>query len=202
MARDPARRDSIIQGAAELFMLAGYGSVTVEQICLHTSSTKGSFYHFFRSKEDLAVQLVDAVWHQTRKELVDILTGQTPGLERIRKALEFTCHHSKSLNNRRQFTGCPVGSLAVSLGSSSQKVRRRINFAFDHIRQLYAVTFTEAIASGEVDTGLSAMQLAELTLGVIQGASVIGRSHNSNARVNRLIDSLMLLLGEEPDETP
>jgi AcrR family transcriptional regulator len=47
-------KERILAGAKELFLARGYAATTVDAICEKAELTKGSFYYFFDSKEDLA----------------------------------------------------------------------------------------------------------------------------------------------------
>ena len=89
-------------------------------------------------------------------------------------------------------TGCPIGSLSQSLGYKSDKIRRRINFAFNHMRHFYLVAFTEAYERGEVSEDPA--KLADLMLTTVQGVGVISRSTNSTQRVKKLVNNIMPIL--------
>ncbi len=52
-------RQRIITAAQELIYSRSYNEVGVQEICDHASVKKGSFYHFFPSKRDLALAVLD-----------------------------------------------------------------------------------------------------------------------------------------------
>ena len=192
MARDPNRRQTIITGATRLFLLNGYDGVTVDEICSQTNSAKGSFYHFFRSKEDLAVQLVDDIWHQTELRMEETFAADKSPLQSIREELVFTYTQSHTMKGRaRHLTGSPIGTLSVSMAGKSEKIRKRINFAFTHMRHFYLTAFTKALDNGEIDSTCDANQLADLLLVTIQGIGIIGRSTNSPVKVKKLVNNIM-----------
>lgn len=49
----PARRDELLDVAQRLFALHGYDGTSVNQIISELGVSKGAFYHYFTSKEDL-----------------------------------------------------------------------------------------------------------------------------------------------------
>src|SRR5690348_13640199 len=66
-AKEPApTRDRIVHAAARLILARSYQVVGVNEICEVASVQKGSFYHFFPSKTDLAIAVIDhhasALW--------------------------------------------------------------------------------------------------------------------------------------------
>lgn len=196
MPRDPNRRQNIISGASQLFLAQGYDGVTVDEICKITNSAKGSFYHFFQSKEELAIQLVDEVWHQTQARMQSTFSMEKEPLERIRDELEYTYRQTPILNKgeprrTRQITGCPIGTLSDSLGRKSEKIRKRINFAYNHMRHFYLTAFAQALDNGDIDSELDASQLADLLLVTIQGIGIIGRNSNNQAKIRKLVKNIM-----------
>lgn len=192
MARDPDRRHTIISGAGQLFLMKGYDGVSVDEICKLTNSAKGSFYHFFSSKEDLAVQLVDELWRETEVRMEATFSEDKVPLERIRDELTYTYKHAYILKNRsRQYTGCPMGTLSVTFAGKSDKIRKRINFALNHMRHFYIGAFDEAIKEGDISPYLNAAQMADLLFVTIQGIGIASRSYNSQAKIRKLVNNIM-----------
>jgi len=52
-ARHPGGRERLLKAARALFLLKGLDAVTVDDICLAASVSKGGFYHHFHNKEDV-----------------------------------------------------------------------------------------------------------------------------------------------------
>ena len=52
-------RERIIDVAKQRFHARGYADVGIKEICDNANIQKGSFYHFFSSKEDLALVVID-----------------------------------------------------------------------------------------------------------------------------------------------
>lgn len=53
------KRDLVIETALSLFMRKGYESVSVDDIIAATHTSKGTFYHYFKSKEDIVAEVGD-----------------------------------------------------------------------------------------------------------------------------------------------
>ena len=54
------RREELLELALGLFMTVGYERTSVEQITRAANVAKGTFYHYFSSKQDLLEQLVES----------------------------------------------------------------------------------------------------------------------------------------------
>lgn len=198
MARDPNRRITIISGATQLFLSQGYAAVTIDEICALTNSAKGSFYHFFSSKEDMAIQLVDEVWHEMEIRMQGTFSKDKEPLIRIRDELTETCAHTAILQRKsKQFSGCPIGSLSVMLSGTSDKIRKRINFALNHMRHFYHQAFKDALENGNITSDQDANQLADLMLVIVQGVGIVGRSYNKKVNTQKLVYNIIQIFGHQ-----
>jgi TetR/AcrR family transcriptional repressor of nem operon len=54
-------KDRLLDAAVHVIRSKGYAATTVDDICHHAGVTKGSFFHHFKSKDDLALAAV-AYW--------------------------------------------------------------------------------------------------------------------------------------------
>jgi len=52
-------REKLIQSAAHLFLEEGYDATSVNDICKHAGVSKGSFYHYFETKQVLFLTLIE-----------------------------------------------------------------------------------------------------------------------------------------------
>jgi len=66
-----------------------YGSVSVDAICLRADVRKGSFYHFFKSKTELAVAALDHLWETRSRPAIDEIFSPTrPPLARFERLID------------------------------------------------------------------------------------------------------------------
>src|SRR5580704_15932053 len=70
---EPDTRTRLLDAALRVIRNKGYGSSTVDEICREAGLSKGSFFHYFRSKEDLA--LAAAAYFSER---ADAMFGAAP----------------------------------------------------------------------------------------------------------------------------
>jgi AcrR family transcriptional regulator len=79
------RREELLDTALGLFSSAGYERTSVEQITEAVGVAKGTFYHYFESKQDLLGQLVDSFADAALVQLEAALGRVNGGaLERLR----------------------------------------------------------------------------------------------------------------------
>ena len=78
MGRPSDAKEKLLQVAFDLIWNQSYSSVSVDHICERARVNKGSFYHFFPSKSDLAVEAYEVHWREKQPELDRIFSPQIP----------------------------------------------------------------------------------------------------------------------------
>lgn len=94
-------RKELLQGCLELFAERGYGSITMRQIATGLGVSTGTLYHYFPSKEQIFMQLVDELCAQDMSSFF----AQAPEVEsiedRLRTVMDFVLknaqHHHQQL---------------------------------------------------------------------------------------------------------
>lgn len=71
-------RERLLTAAWELICAETYGAVGVEAICERAGAKKGSFYHFFASKADLAIQAMEEHWRDYRAQFLALSVLEVP----------------------------------------------------------------------------------------------------------------------------
>ena len=61
------RKQEYLETALDLFVKKGYFKTTVQEIIDSMGASKGAFYHYFRSKEDILHSLIE---EETEKPLL------------------------------------------------------------------------------------------------------------------------------------
>jgi TetR/AcrR family transcriptional repressor of nem operon len=114
-ARSDAR-DRLVQAAIDLIWNASYGAVSVDAICERAEVRKGSFYHFFASKDDLVVAALEAHWNTRRPLLDEIFSAARPPLERLRRYFAYVVERQTEVRGQRDRCQGAVGDpLAAAL---------------------------------------------------------------------------------------
>lgn len=70
-----ARLNELLDAAQQMFFERGYETTSVNDIIERVGVAKGTFYHYFKSKEDLLDRMVDR-WNQGTLERVRALVGR------------------------------------------------------------------------------------------------------------------------------
>lgn len=179
-----------------LVLTKGFAATTVDQVCDGAEVTKGSFYHHFRSKEELGIAALHAYFD-------DIVTafqaGDWASLDDPSARLAaFVRHASDVLTGPVTVHGCMLGSLSLDLAETAPEVRRLLASMFAELRDMVA----ELVAAAAADRGreLDAARLGDQFLAVLEGSIVLAKAHGDPAIRRHGMDlygeHLALLLGE------
>ncbi len=156
MARKPAEQtvhvDEILLAAARIFHRKGYQGATMADIAAEVNLTAGSLYHYFPSKEDLLMAVLDAGLRQITGEVrVVIESGASPE-DKLRDII--TIHILSEIENIHIAAAVIFESRALLEvpGVREQYIRQR-----DTLERLYRDVIEAGIAAGAfraVDVGI------------------------------------------------
>ena len=134
MGRTSVAREKLLEVAFELIWLQSYGAVSVDDICERADVKKGSFYHFFPSKSDLAVAACEEYWQASRPRHDAVFSPQVPPLERIRNYCRMMYDSQKDkFDQTGRVLGCPFSSVGCELSTQDEKIRRKAAEIFERM---------------------------------------------------------------------
>lgn len=172
----PNVREKIVQAGLDLFHRAGFNATSVEDITDLADVPKGSFYNHFKSKEELAVEVVDRyVEGQSAAVLADTAL---PPVTRLKRRFAARAETFARFGYKR---GCLLGNFSSELADHSARVRPRLEAAFDGWLKELAGVIREAQEAGEVDSKAKPEQLASFLLSAFEGALLRARAANDPA---------------------
>ena len=189
-------QDRLIESARELFLAQGYTATGVAQILRTAGARSGSLYHFFPTKEDLLLAVLEKY-----RELLWPMVIQ-PVFDRVSDPIERVF---AILNGYRQMLvhtacgqGCPIGNLALELCESHPAARQLIAENFTGWR--HAVEQCLRDASGRLPAHMDLEQLALFVLTTMEGAVMLARAYRSldayDSAVTQLRDYFDRLLAD------
>jgi TetR/AcrR family transcriptional repressor of nem operon len=126
MGRTSDARERLLHAAIDLIWSNSYGSVGVDLICEKADVRKGSFYHFFPSKVDLAIAAYEEHWRQKRGDFDRVFSPLTPPLERLTTWCAKVYEDQRSLFERLgHVPGCPFANLGCELSTQDERIRAK-----------------------------------------------------------------------------
>ncbi len=141
-------RERLIREGTAILTTKGLASTGLDEILKKTEIPKGSFYHYFSSKDDFGLAVIENYGRYFAKKLDHWLLNENRApLDRIRDFIE----DAKSGMARHQFKrGCLIGNLGQELGSLDEKFRMPLEETFLDWQNRIAQCLEDAKATGDL----------------------------------------------------
>ena len=164
MAKDNTR-ERLIDAAYEEIYSHGYQGAALADILEHAGVHKGSMYHFFKSKKELALHAIEEKMRERlQNAYTNVLSTPPPYLPGWFSLLRDV--------TRRDFKrGCPIANLVQEMSNLDADFNRTMKEIYANFRSSFQHVYDQAVASGEL-TRCDTDKLALLTVVVIEGAIV------------------------------
>ena len=178
-------KQRLITVGLRLLLERGYHAVGVQELLTETDIPKGSFYHHFASKEDFALQVIDAYQANVHALLDATLEdGRRPPLERVRVFFE----RVREAYEAEGYLGCLLGGLGQELSGASELFRRKIEGCIASIAGRIALCLEEARAKGDLPSAADPRSMAELLVNAWEGAALRSRLVRSSRPLDAVLD--------------
>lgn len=161
-------KDILISTGLKLMLTKGYGGMGLQEIVKDAGVPKGSFYHFFPSKEAFGLAVLEA--HVAEFEAFIkrfLLDTKTSPLERLRNFF----HAGRQQMAAAQCEGgCLVGNLVQELADQDATFRQRLEEIMAGWERHIESCLVQAQQERTLDESVAASELARFILDSWEGA--------------------------------
>ena len=183
----------IIESAQELMHASSYSDVGVAAICEKAKVQKGSFYHFFPSKQDLTLAVIDKNAVVLKENLIDQAFKSTlPPLERLQRFIDLTIDMQTKIHQQTGHVyGCPFGNLATEMSTQDEDIRLKLDQSFSNLYGLFSATLQEAVDNNELDKINNVDTTAQAMLAYLEGTMLLAKTQNNPNLLNQLLPATL-----------
>lgn len=187
------RRERLLDAAWRCAAREGYRDMTVDDVCAEAEASKGAFYTYFETKQDLLLALLDADAAQIDRR-IDELKGQNlPQAERLRRFTRWMLERGADAARAQVRADLWVAAL------TDDHVRGRLSEAIGRRRALLRSWVEAGVAAGEL-VDVPANALASLLLALSDGLLLHAAVDASAFRWERIRTALAAILtGLQPE---
>ena len=171
-----ASKAKILDAALEVIRTKGYTATTVDDLCDAAGLTKGSFFHHFESKEDLALQaaahfgaMADGIFAQAPYQ------AKSDPLERLLGYIDF---RSSILRGELPLYTCLLGTMVQETYETHPAIRAACDTFLSAHASNVAKDIAEAKRLYAPDAPWTAESLAFFIQAVLQGSFVLAKAKN------------------------
>ena len=122
--RGAETRRQIVETAARLVYERGYAATGLSQILAESGTGSSSLYHFFRSKEELMLAVLDRYLERLDEEIVG--PSQAATEDPIERVLQILAFYRGLLVATDCRLGCPIGNLAGEVSDTHPRIREKL----------------------------------------------------------------------------
>ena len=169
--RGRASRERIVERAAELFAERGIARTSLDEVLAAAGAGKGQFYHYFRSRDELAAAAVEQRCAQVVAGLTQALGGVS-SLAELEQALAGFIAGFEQMG----LPGCPIGTLATEVAGRNEAARLQAAAGFDAWERLLADALARMRQRGELRADAPPAMLATGLLASIEGGMVLSQT--------------------------
>lgn len=180
-ANNLGTRERLLGVAAQLMWERSFHATGVDDLCEKAAAKKGSFYHFFPSKTDLAIAAIEATWAKTRDGFFEPIfsgTGSVGGLGQLKALMESVYEFQLDIATRKGgFLGCPFGNLGQEMARQDERIRTTLQTIFEAHCQYLEGALDAAVAAGEIPPGNNA-ERAHSIFALLEGSLLMAKVAN------------------------
>lgn len=171
---DSPTKKGLLDAAAKLVLEEGFAATSVEDVCSAAGLTKGSFFHYFGSKEELASALLeDHVARRSKEFAAAPFQRLADPLRRVYGAVDYV---AETCREEARAGGCLLGNFAQELAFSHPGIRAACDDCFSGQAEWFARELAAAKRLHAPRASFDPAGLAEHWVAVAQGAVLLAKT--------------------------
>ena len=179
-------RERLIETGLQRIHKIGYAATCVKEILDLAGVPKGSFYHYFPSKEAFAQEVLQRYASGEVHRWETILgDDKLPPLKRLRKYFNELI---SVYGQKGPISGCLLGKMSVEVAGQSPAIQSLLGTSFDRWQQAIAAVLRSAVERGDLPRSMKTDELASFLLNSYEGALVRSQAQKSNQSLDTFMD--------------
>jgi TetR/AcrR family transcriptional repressor of nem operon len=168
LMKSTTTKEAIIRNGAALIHSKGYHNTGLTEILNAAGVPKGSFYFYFKSKDEFGLAVLDYYWDfiQGMAE-AHCSGGGTPPLERLERFIDAYNDLFESMGFCR---GCPIGNLMQEMSDLNEDFRSKVSTIYSRMKDFIAHLLEEAGERGDLPPSIDTSGTAQFILNSWEGA--------------------------------
>jgi len=178
-------RERILATGEDLISGRGFSALGLSEILSAAAVPKGSFYHYFQSKEGFGVAMLERYFSDYHQNLRILFEDQS--MTALQRLLTYFGNWQAMAERSECHKLCLAVKLAAEVADLSEPMRAALAVGMSGIIEQISQVVLTAQSEGSVSAKLDATEIAESLYGMWVGASLL-------TKVNRQLRPLQLAL--------
>jgi TetR/AcrR family transcriptional repressor of nem operon len=178
-------RDHLLQVGLRHIHSMGYASTGIKEILDDADVPKGSFYHYFRSKEAFTEEVLKLYVQGEVERCEKIFSdGSVAPLKRLRRYFEELI---RVYGQTAPVSGCLLGNLSLEMADRSEPLQSLLHLSFAGWQTAIARVLREAVVRGDLLKSSKPEELASFLVNSYEGALVRSKADRSNKALENFL---------------
>ncbi|WP_370979840.1 TetR family transcriptional regulator C-terminal domain-containing protein [Agaribacterium sp. ZY112] len=192
MSKREIKKEAILVAGMEVMKAQGYNGCSVKDIVDAAKVPKGSFYNYFPSKEQFALDAIEFTASEARTHAQALLGDCSEcALDRLTRFFHagIACAESSEFK-----VGCFLGNMCQEMADSSDSIRQRLDPILNGKTRLIADVIKEGQEGGSVNAAIDAAVAAEFLFNAWEGALMRAKAAKSRKALDAFVAMLKHVL--------
>lgn len=176
-------KNKIIETGAGIIHHKGYHHTGIQEVLAAANVPKGSFYFYFKNKEDFGLNVIDyfdGLFQDMLKPMIE--DKDLSYLQRIERIFDYFIGFFPEIDYQ---CGCPIGNLAQEMGDLNDAFSDKLSQSVEKMADLYQNLLDKAIENQEISKETDTREMAEFIVTSWHGALI-------KMKINRSIQPLIV----------
>ena len=157
----------ILKAGAGIVLQKGFFNTGLSEVLEKARVPKGSFYFYFKNKEDFGLQLIDLFAGYLVSNAEGFYQNEKLSpLEKVRRLFKW---QAESFQKSDFKGGCPIGNLSLEMGDRNPAFRKKLNQAFIDIKKNLAAHLAQAREQGIISDSTDIEETTDFILNSWEG---------------------------------
>ena len=183
-------RAKILKTSGELFFKFGIRSVSIDDICNELHISKKTFYTVFKQKDELVVELLEAMRQKKEKDYQLVLDSSVNVLDLLMQSFKKLRHHSME---KHLAFGYDLEKFYPELWRERQAILKEMDLKY--MAQMLRTGMEQGMYREDLNVEATAVLLANLIPSVLKDLMQV--SMNTVQRVDFMLDMIVRMICNE-----
>lgn len=181
-------RDRLIDATFEEVFTTGYSAASLANILKRADVKKGAMYHYFPSKKDMVLAMIDEkLEKRIEKKWVPLVEEQGDLIELMIKII-------KDTKNWDLTNGCPLGNLLQEPLDGDIDFADILNSIVKKWKTIFTQTLNRAIQRNQINSDTDVEKCATFLIASIEGALLMTKKSKDDKDFEDCMDQLCIYL--------
>ena len=186
------KKEAILLAGMDVMKAAGYNGTSVKDIVDAAGVPKGSFYNYFESKEQFALDAIEHASAEGRANAATLLEDTT--LAPLARLTQFFESGIECATNNEYKQGCFLGNMCQEMADASDDIRNALDQCLNKLTRMLAKVIQEGQQNGTFKSTQDAQVMAEFLFNAWEGTLMRAKAAKSCAPLQAFKSMLSTVL--------